>query len=142
MQFPSKDPHEGGGPRPPRGVNAALASRSLNAEGPRLRGPSKQRRVRANLLDLHRAAGLFELGLERLGLLLGDTLLDGGRRPVREILRLLEAEVRDRADDLDHLDLLVAGVREDDIELGLLLARGSAVAAPSRSRAGRGDGHW
>ena len=43
-----------------------------------------------------------------LGLLSGDALLDRAGRAVDEILGLLEAETRDRADDLDHLDLLVA----------------------------------
>src|SRR5213592_798508 len=89
------------------------------------------------LLDLDRAASFLELSLDRVGLLAGDALLDRARCPVDEILRLLEAEIRDRADDLDHLDLLVAGGREDDIELGLLLARGS-VAARGRSCAGGG----
>ena len=52
----------------------------------------------------------------------------------------------DRADDLDHLDLLVAGAREDDVERRLLLGRGRAVAAPparprrrDRDRSGGGD---
>ncbi|HLM93620.1 MAG TPA: hypothetical protein VK273_07405, partial [Gaiellaceae bacterium] len=41
---------------------------SETSEGPRLRGPSKCAQ-RSDLLDLDRAACLFELGLQRLGLL-------------------------------------------------------------------------
>src|SRR3954469_12100737 len=50
------------------------------------------------LLDLHRGAGLFELALDRVGLLAGDCLLDRARGPVDEVLRLLQPEVRDCAD--------------------------------------------
>ena len=42
----------------------------------------------------------------------GDRL--GGR--VDEVLRLLEAEARDRANDFDHLDLLAAGAFEHHVE--------------------------
>src|SRR5207302_873028 len=89
------------------------------------------------LLDLDGGAGLLELGFDRVGLVLGDGLLDRLGRRVDEVLRLLQAEARDRAHDLDHLDLLAAGVREDDVELGLLLG-GRAVTAWSGC-AGRGD---
>jgi hypothetical protein len=45
-----------------------------------------------------------------------------------QVLGLLEAEAGDGADDLDHLDLLGARVREDDVEGRLLLGGGTAVA--------------
>src|SRR5262245_46435782 len=79
------------------------------------------------LLDLDRSSRLFQLALDRVGLLLGDALLDrlGGR--VDEVLRLLQAEAGDRADDLDHLDLLVADRREHDVERRLLLDRGAVA---------------
>src|SRR5262249_34287227 len=51
---------------------------------------------------------------------------------------LFQAEPRDRADDLDHLDLLAACGREDDVERRLLL--GSGTVTPSRGSARRRDG--
>ena len=60
------------------------------------------------LLELDRGAGLFELALDLVGLLLVHALLDGLGARVDEVLGLLEAEAGDRADDLDHLDLLSA----------------------------------
>src|SRR6185503_11633707 len=84
-------------------------------------------------------AGLFELRLDLVGLLLGDALLDRLRRRVDEVLRLLEAETGDRAHDLDHLDLLAAGLGEHHVEGGLLLRRGT-VATGCRA-AGRRDRH-
>src|ERR1022692_2231582 len=74
-----------------------------------------------SLLQLDAGAGLLELCLERVGLVLGDALLDRLRGRVDEVLRLLEAESGDRAHDLDHLDLLLAGAGEDDVEGRLLL---------------------
>ena len=44
----------------------------------------------------------------------------------------------DRADDLDHLDLLTARSREDDVERGLLLGCGAVTVPPPP---GRGSGH-
>src|SRR5207247_1312508 len=73
------------------------------------------------LLQLDGGTGLFELALDRVGLFLGEAFLDRVGCTVDEVLRLLEAEARDRADDLDHLDLLAAGLGEHDVEGGLLL---------------------
>src|SRR3954453_10599266 len=70
----------------------------------------------AALLDLDRGAGLFQLRLDRVGLVLGNALLDRLRRRVDEVLGLLQAQAGDRTDDLDHLDLLGPGAREDDVE--------------------------
>src|SRR5690606_29083886 len=85
------------------------------------------------LLDLDGRAGRFQVLLELGSVVLADTVLDGGRRGPDEILRFLEAQARDRTDDLDDLDLLLAGGLEGDGELGLLLGR-SGTAAGSRSR--------
>src|SRR5919198_2228352 len=90
----------------------------------------------ALLLELDRGACLFELGLDLVGLFLRRALLDGVRRAVDEVLGLLQTEAGDRTDDLDHLDLLVARVREHDVE-GSLLLRCRAVTAGRGSRAGR-----
>src|SRR3954451_24568480 len=82
------------------------------------------------LLDLDGPAGLFDVGLELLGLVLVDALADGLGGLVDERLGLLQAQARGRADDLDDLDLLVAGRRDDDVERRLLLLdRSAAVAA-------------
>src|SRR5687768_8359294 len=60
------------------------------------------------LLDLDGGPDLVELLLDVGRLLLGDALLDHLGRAVHEVLGLLQAEARDLADDLDHVDLLVA----------------------------------
>src|SRR3954464_12301214 len=90
------------------------------------------------LLDLDGGAGLLELALELLGLVLVDALLDGLGGLVDERLGLLEAQAGRRADDLDDLDLLVAGACEDDVERVLLLTLGGSLAgaatAGGRSR--------
>src|SRR5438067_898391 len=92
------------------------------------------------LLDLDFGAGLLELRLDRVGLVLGDALLDRLRGRVDEILRLLEAETGDGADDLDHLDLLLPGAGEDDVERRLLLDRRATVARPRARRDGDRSG--
>src|SRR3954470_13690736 len=93
------------------------------------------------LLQLDGAAGLLELGLELVGLVALDALLDGLGGLIDERLGLLEAQAGRRADDLDDLDLLVARGRQDDVDRGgLLLGRGTvSAAARGRSRRdGRG----
>src|SRR4051812_47325762 len=93
-------------------------------------------------LQFDGGAGFFELGLGLLGVFLRRVLEHGLRRAVHQVLGLLEAEVGEGAHLLDHLDLLVAGGLEDDVELVLLLFGGGAVATTAtRHRAGeRGDG--
>src|SRR5262245_47115739 len=83
---------------------------SLEPGGGAWRRPLDRERA---LLQLDGGACLLELGLDAVGLLLVDALLDRLRSRVDEVLRLLQAEARDGADDLDHLDLLAAGLRED-----------------------------
>src|SRR5690242_20955498 len=80
-----------------------------------------------SLLDLDGAAGLFELGLELVGLVALDALLDGLRSLVHESLGLLQAQAGRRADDLDDLDLLVAGRRQDDVDRGAGLLGAAGV---------------
>src|SRR5581483_9246218 len=98
------------------------------------------------LLELDGGAGLLELALDRVRLLLVHALLDRLRSRADEVLGLLEAKAGDRADDLDHLDLLGARRGEDDVEGGLLLRRRAAVARRrrdagrhGRDRSGGGD---
>src|ERR687887_798833 len=90
-------------------------------------------------------ARLLELGLGGVGGVLGNGLEDRLRSALDEVLRLLEAEAGDElADDLDDLDLLVAGCLEDDVELVLLLGRFRSGTRAGRAghhghRGGRGD---
>src|SRR2546423_7760104 len=87
------------------------------------------------LLELDAAAGLLELGLELVGLLALEALLDRLGRLVDQRLGLLEAQAGGRADDLDDLDLLVAGRGEHDVDRARdLLLRGGAVAAAGARR--------
>src|SRR5690606_133285 len=96
--------------------------------------PGKCRTSRQEiLLDLGLGASLFQLRLGGLGLFLGDGLLDGLRRGIDEVLRLLEAKAGQLADRLDDLDLVRADFREDDVELGLLFLGGSASATGGRT---------
>src|SRR6478609_1624615 len=111
----------------------AVAEGDQRSELPR---QSSAKPTDARLLELDGGAGLLELGLELLGLVELDALLDGLGGLVDERLGLLQAQAGRRADDLDDLDLLVAGRREDDVERGLLLSGlGSPAATPA------GDGH-
>src|SRR5205085_4718845 len=66
--------------------------------------------------------------------------LHGLGRLVDERLGLLEPEAGRRADDLDHLDLLVAGTGQEHVEGGLLLGLGATAvgARPGRRRWRRG----
>src|SRR5215210_5409444 len=84
------------------------------------------------LLQLDARACLLELALELLALVAVDALLDRLGGLVHERLGLLEAEAGGSADDLDHLDLLFAGAREDDVDRQRLLLGGGAVAASAR----------
>src|SRR4051794_40262300 len=112
----------------------------LKGEGPRLRGPSPCPSGRL-LLDLDGSAGFLELTLDRVGLVLRYAFLHGLRRGVDQVLGLLQAQAGDGADDLDHLDLLAARSSQHDVERGLLLGRGGAVATPAgRSRDGDRSG--
>src|SRR5690606_8574227 len=82
-----------------------------------------------------RASGL-ELRLDLLSLFLRHAFLDDFVAGLDEILGLLQTEVRDGADFLDDVDLLVASRLQDDGELGLLLSRGRSRGSASH----RSDG--
>src|SRR4051812_48948180 len=91
------------------------------------------------LLDFDFRALLLERGLDLLGLVASNTLLDGLGCRVDEVLGLLEAELSQLADDLDDRNLVRPDLGEDRAELGLLLGRRrsrSTVAAACR-RSGR-----
>src|SRR5690606_579349 len=72
---------------------------------------------RRPLLDLDGRAGLFQLLLDLLGLLLGDAFLDRLGSAVHQVLGLLEAQPGQLPDHLDHLNLLVASRLQDDVKL-------------------------
>src|SRR6266536_4662502 len=85
-------------------------------------GSAQGRRPRdPRLLDLDRRPGSLELVPGRLGLLFRNPLQDGLRGAVLQVLGLLQAQARERANLLDHLDLLLPGRLKDHVELGLLL---------------------
>src|SRR3954447_9747121 len=90
------------------------------------------------LLQLDASAGLLELALELVGLVALDAFLDGLRSLVDERLGFLQAQAGRRADDLDDLDLLVAGRGQDDVDRRrLLLSSGSIAAAATRGSSSR-----
>src|SRR5205814_7862943 len=96
----------------------------MKKEGPH-RGPSW-------LLELDLGAGFFELRLDLIGLFLRRAFLDRVRRAIDQVLGFFQAQARDRADDLDHLDLLVAGAGQGDVEGGLRLLSSRAVSTRCR----------
>ena len=92
------------------------------------------------LLDVHLGARVDELLLDRLRVGLGNAVLDDLGRAVDQVLGLFETEVGDLADGLDDADLVRAGIREGDGELGLLCRRSRRAASRrARSRC-NGDG--
>ncbi len=92
---------------PPRNVSVGAVFGSYAARAGRR--PSRPREETV-LLDGDLGAGLFELGLGSLGSVLVDLLEDRLRSTLDEVLGFLQAQAGDDlADDLDDLDLLVAG---------------------------------
>ena len=83
---------------------------------------------KAALLQLDGGARFDELLLHLFGLRLGHAFLHGLRRGLDEVLGFLQAEARQLANDLDDVDLVGAGAREDDGELGLLFGGGPPAA--------------
>ena len=69
---------------------------------------------RRRLLELGLAANSLDLALDVSGIVLGGIRLDLDRRLLDHILRLLQAEARDAANDLDarnEKEVSVSGVR-------------------------------
>src|SRR5215831_11757000 len=91
----------------------------------------------ATLFELNHRALILKLLLELGGFFLVDAFLDGLTAGFDQVLRLLEAEARDRAHLLDDVDFLFAAGLEDDGKFRLLLDR-------RRGAGGRrgGNGHW
>src|SRR5258705_357040 len=82
------------------------------------------------LLELDGGANLLELGLELIGLLALDALLDRLRRLVDEGLGLFQAEPGSGAYDLDHRDLLATDLGQYNVDGGsfLLTTAGSGLS--------------
>src|SRR5439155_8324689 len=93
-----------------------------------------------SLFELDGAAGILDLLLDLLGLVLVDAFLDRLRRALDQRLRLAEAKAGDHADFLDHVDLLAAVAGEDDVELGLLFSGRSGSSGGGRSSRNGGSG--
>src|SRR6478752_4694254 len=133
------------------GAHAAYRFFSGHAEaGPTwwsdpLRSSAGASRRKLRSLEGDGGAGALELLLGLLGRSLVDVLEDGLRGAVDEVLGLLEAEARERADLLDDLDLLLARGDQNDVELALLLgllgggAAGGATSGRHGDRGGGGD---
>src|SRR6478736_6306309 len=109
--------------------------------GPAFAVMQEPRTSRDGSLELDGGAGALELLLGLLGRSLVDTLEDGLGGAVNEVLGLLEAEARERADLLDDLDLLLARGGENDVErvLLLLLDGGSAATGSGGNRGNGGS---
>src|SRR3954453_9066794 len=122
-----------------RAPDKGFACQALGPRAPPFARRDRGRVPSATLLDLDAASSFLEVGLELVGLLALDALLDGARGLVDEGLGLLQAEAGRRADDLDDLDLLVARRGEDDVERRLLLGLGAVTVAAARAAAGRGS---
>src|SRR6478609_9252958 len=113
--------------------------------GPAFAVMLESRTSRDGSLELDGRAGGLELLLGLVGRSLVDLLEDGLGGAVDEVLGLLEAEARERADLLDDLDLLLARGDQNDVELALLLgllgggAAGGATSGRHGDRGGGGD---
>src|SRR5689334_23008688 len=101
--------------------------------------PFPSRKRARSLLELDGSAGFLDLLLDLLGLVLGNTLLDGLRSAFDQRLRLAEAKAGDRADFLDHVDLLAAVAGENHVKFGLLFGGRSGSTAAGGSRASNRD---
>src|SRR6185437_5149295 len=111
-----------------RGVTLRIPTQSCVQPGPDGTRPGRRR-----LLQFDLRAGLLELGLDLVGLVLVDAFLDRLGRALDEILGLLEAEAGDGPDFLDDFDLLFAGGGKHHREFGLLFNGSSGSAATGRA---------
>ena len=82
------------------------------------------------LLQLDLGAGVFELLLDLGSFVLVHVGLHFLGSAFDQVLGFLEAQARDRTHFLDHIDLLVARVRQNDREFGLFCGRSGGSATP------------
>ena len=78
--------------------------------------------------------------LDLLGFVLVDAFLDGLRSAFDQRLGFAEAKTGDRADFLDHVDLLATVAGQDHVELGLLFSGRGSSGRSSRSGGNRSSG--
>src|SRR6185369_12491448 len=123
----------------PSAILHSLQTNALTKKGDPLPSRPFILKTERSLLELDGAAGILDLLLDLLGLFLVDAFLDGLRSAFDQRLRLAEAKAGDRADFLDHVDLLAAVAGENDVELGLLFGSRSGSAAGGSSRARNRD---
>ena len=86
------------------------------------------------LLHFDFGASVFQLLLDGRGFVFIHAFLNGFGRSFDEVLGFFQAEVGDCTNFFDHVDLVRAGIGQDDVEFGLLFCRGS-----SRSGCARGS---
>src|SRR3954452_1028834 len=123
-----------------RSIGGGLRSRVATTKGAPVRdAPRDDVALSRELLQLDARAGLLELALELVRLVALDALLDGLRSLVDERLGLLQAQAGRRADDLDHLDLLVARAGEDAVARRADFLPGGAATAVAGGRGRGGD---
>src|SRR6185312_15047189 len=91
------------------------------------------------LLQLDGSAGVLDLLLDLLRLILVDAFLDGLGRAFDQRLGFAQTQAGDRADFLDHVDLLAAVAGQDHVELGLLFSRSRGSSAAAGGRTGNRD---
>src|SRR5690348_2777131 len=90
------------------------------------------------LLQFDRGASSFQVLLELRGVFLRSGFLHDATG-LGEVLGFLQAQAGDRADGLDHVDLLVAGALQDHVELGLLFGgRGGGTTGGGHGDRGSG----
>src|SRR5580704_527910 len=127
---------------PTRESKANQQNRKSSRGPPRfLRQPPASPYERQSLLDGSLCAGVLELLLDRFGIRLRNAFLDRRRSTLDQVLRLLEAQARDLADDLDHAHLVGAELGHGHGELGLGFRRrgrrGRAATGSRRYGSGR-----
>src|SRR4051812_21974383 len=96
------------------------------------------------LLDVSSSAGVFQLLLDAVSIGLRHAILHNGRHAFDQILRFLQAEAGDFADDLNHADFVGAEAGHGDGEFRLLFhsrSRRSGTAACS-SNSNRSSGAY
>ena len=90
------------------------------------------------LLDFDLGASFLEFGSDLLGLVLGDSFLEGLGSAVDHFLGFLQAQAGQGTDDLDDSDLVGASGLQDDVELGILFLSGSSAGSGSGDSSGSG----
>jgi len=85
-----------------------------------------------SLLELYLCSSLFDSLLQVLSLFLGETLLDGSRCTVNEILSLFQTKTTSFLHGLNNLELSSTNLSEDYVERRLLLSS-SGSAGSSRT---------